>query len=109
VNRTIFLKSVAVQLLAVAAVSIVLAILLPKSFFESWGWLSGPSAWLLCAAFTASVLKLDPLKTVFGAALAGLPSIVFVVLGLHWLGALFAAVLFGLWCARTGRTAVASA
>jgi hypothetical protein len=107
VSRSIFIKSVVIQLLAVAAVSIVLAALLPKSFFESWGWLSGPSAWLLCAAFTASVLKLDPAKTVFGAALAGLPSIMFVVVGLHWLGALFAALLFGLWCARTGRPAVA--
>ncbi len=106
-DRNIFIKSVIVQLLAVAAVSLVLAAVLPKSFFESWGWLSGPSAWLLCAAFTASVLKLDPAKTVFGAALAGLPSIVFVVVGLHWLGALFAAALFGLWCARTGRAAFA--
>ena len=108
-DRTIFIKSVIVQLLAVAAISLVLAALLPKSFFESWGWISGPSAWLLCAAFTASVLKLDPARTVFGAVLAGLPSIVFVLVGVHWLGALFAAMLFGLWCARTGRTTVAGA
>jgi hypothetical protein len=99
-------KSALLQLLAVAAVSVVLALLLPKSFFESWGWLSGPSAWLLCAAFTAAVLKLELPKTVLGAALAGLPSIVFVVIGLHWLGALFAAALFATWCSRgvsTGR------
>lgn len=99
-NRPVFLKSVLIQLLAVAAVSLVLAVLLPKSFFESWGWLSGPTAWLLCAAFTAAVLNLDTPRTVFGAALAGLPSIAFVVIGLHWLGAIFAALLFGLWCAR---------
>ena len=108
-NPAIFFKSVVVQLLAVAVVSIVLAVLLPGSFFESWGWLSGPAAWLLCAAFTASVLRLDPARTVFGAALAGLPSILFVVLGVHWLGAVFAAVLFGAWCARTGRGSVAEA
>ena len=99
-NRPVFLKSVLIQLLAVAAVSLVLAVLLPKSFFESWGWLSGPTAWLLCAAFTAAVLNLDTPRTVFGATLAGLPSIAFVVIGLHWLGAIFAALLFGLWCAR---------
>jgi hypothetical protein len=96
----IFWKSALVQLLAVAAVSVVLGLLLPKSFFESWGWLSGPTAWLLCAAFTATVLKLELPKTVLGAALAGLPSIIFVVIGLHWLGALFAAFLFAAWCAR---------
>lgn len=102
-NRSVFIKSLLLQLLAVATVSIVLAVLLPRSFFESWGWLSGPAAWLLCAAFTASLLKLDIPRTILGAALAGLPSIVFVVLGVHWLGALFAALLFGAWCARTAR------
>lgn len=105
-NWQIFWKSAVVQLLAVAAVSIVLALLLPKSFFESWGWLSGPTAWLLCAAFTATILRLNPAGTVLGAALAGLPSIVFVLIGVHWLGALFAAFLFASWCGRgvaTGR------
>jgi len=99
-NWQIFWKSALIQLLAVAAVSIVLALLLPKSFFESWGWLSGPTAWLICAAFTASVLKLDLARTVLGAALAGLPSIVFVLVGVHWLGALFATLLFATWCGR---------
>jgi len=98
-NRTILWKSALVQLLAVAAVSTVLGLLLPTSFFESWGWLSGPTAWLACSAFTARVLRLELLRTVFGAALAGLPSVIFVVIGLHWLGALFAAALFALWCA----------
>ena len=98
-NRTILWKSALVQLLSVAVVSILLAILLPHSFFESWGWLSGPTAWLLCAAFTARVLKLDVPRTVLGAALAGLPSILFVLIGVHWLGALAAAALFALWCA----------
>lgn len=98
-NRTILWKSALVQLLSVAVVSILLALLLPHSFFESWGWLSGPTAWLFCAAFTATVLKLDLLRAVFGAALAGLPSILFVVIGIHWLGALAAAALFAVWCA----------
>jgi len=98
-NRAILWKSALVQLLAVAAVSTVLGLLLPTSFFESWGWVSGPVAWIACAAFTATVLKLDLPRTMFGAALAGLPSIIFVVIGVHWLGALFAAVLFAIWCA----------
>lgn len=106
-NRTILWKSALVQLLAVAAVSTVLGLLLPTSFFESWGWLSGPTAWLACATFTARVLRLELLRTVFGAALAGLPSVIFVVIGLHWLGALFAAALFALWCAtRVGERPV---
>jgi hypothetical protein len=103
-NWQVFWKSALVQLLAVATVSVALALLLPKSFFESWGWLSGPTAWLLCAAFTATVLKLDLPKTVLGAALAGLPSVVFVLVGVHWLGALFAAFLFAALCGRGSAT-----
>jgi hypothetical protein len=103
-NRTILFKSALVQLLSVAAVSILLALLLPHSFFETWGWVSGPLAWLACAAFTATVLKLDLPRTVLGAALAGLPSVIFVVIGVHWLGAVFAALLFATWCARGSAT-----
>lgn len=93
-------RAALVQLAAVALLSLALALALPKSFFESWGWLSGPTAWLLCAALTARLLSLPPGLTVLGAVLAGLPSVVFVVLGLHWAGALFAVALFALWCAR---------
>ncbi|MBK5111678.1 MAG: hypothetical protein JJE10_10050 [Thermoleophilia bacterium] len=99
-NRAIFLKSTLIQLASVAVLSIALAILLPKSFFESWGWFSGPAAWLVCAAFTATVLDLPRARTILGAVLAGLPSLIAVVIGLHWLGALIAVLLFGLWCGR---------
>lgn len=94
------LLAVITQILLVAGTALVLAQLLPKSFFESWGWLSGPTAWLGCAAITAGVLKLDMPRAVLGAALVGIPSIVFVIIGLHWLGALVAAILFGIWCGR---------
>lgn len=103
-NRPILLKSTLIQLASVAVLSIILAITLPKSFFESWGWFSGPAAWLLCAAFTATVLDLPRLRTVAGAVLAGLPSLIAVVVDLHWLGALIAVFLFGLWCGYTAAT-----
>lgn len=93
-------RAALVQLAAVALLSLALALALPNGFFEDWGWLSGPTAWILCAALTARLLHLPPAPTLLGAALAGLPSIAFVVLGLHWADALFAVVLFSLWCAR---------
>jgi hypothetical protein len=97
-NGRIFVKSSLIQLAAVAVLSIALAIALPESFFESWGWISGPLAWLLCAAVTARVLDLPLPRTLLGAILAGLPSLVAVVIGLHWLGALVAVLLFATWC-----------
>lgn len=97
-DRSITWRSAAIQATAVAAISIVLALALPRSFFEDWGWLSGPGAWALCALFTARVLGLPTVRTLAGAALAGVPSLLAVVAGLHWLGALLAIALFAAWC-----------
>ncbi len=96
-------RAALVQLAAVAVLSIALAIALPHSFFEDWGWISGPLAWLLCAAFTARVLRLPLNPTLLGAVLAGLPSLLFVLLDAHWAGAIVAVGLFALWCARLPR------
>src|SRR3954471_23544553 len=85
---------------AVAVLSIALALALPHSFFENWGWLVGPGAWLLCAALVARWLALPLGSAVAGAVLAGLPSVLGVVLGVHWLGASIAIVLWALWCGR---------
>ena len=91
------------QALAVAVLSIALAVALPHSFFEDWGWLAGPAAWIACALVTARVVRLPIAGTLVGAALAGLPSILAVVVGVHWLGAVLAIALFALWCARLAR------
>jgi hypothetical protein len=93
-------RAAAVQAVAVAVLSIALAIALPHSFFEDWGWVAGPAAWGLCAALTARVLGLPVAAALVGAALAGLVSLAAVLVGLHWLGAAAAVGLFALWCAR---------
>ncbi|HET6831206.1 MAG TPA: hypothetical protein VFH44_07635 [Solirubrobacterales bacterium] len=99
-DRSLALRAALVQLVAVAGFSAALAIALPRSFFEDWGWLSGPGSWLLCALITAAALRLPVAATLLGAILAGLPSLLAVIFDLHWLGALFAIVLFALWCGR---------
>ena len=98
-NGEILWKSALVQLVLVAVLSIILALLLPHSFFEDWGWVSGPLAWVLCAAATARILSLPPGRTILGAILAGIPSLIAVVIGIHWLGVIFAVTLFAVWCA----------
>ncbi|MDP9346825.1 MAG: hypothetical protein M3P44_14145 [Actinomycetota bacterium] len=101
--RSILLRAALVQAAAVAALSVILALALPHSFFEDWGWLAGPGAWMLCALLTARVLRLPPAPALLGAALAGVPSVLAVVVGAHWLGAVVAVGLFALWCARLAR------
>lgn len=88
------------QLAAVAVLSVILALALPHSFFVDWGWIAGPFAWMLCAAFTARLLRLPLVPTLIGAVLAGLPSLLAVLLDAHWAGAALAVGLFALWCAR---------
>ncbi|HSS59024.1 MAG TPA: hypothetical protein VLK59_13510 [Solirubrobacteraceae bacterium] len=102
-DRSVLWRAALVQALAVAVLSIALAVALPHSFFEDWGWLAGPGAWIVCALVTARVVRLPIPGTLVGAALAGLPSILAVVVGVHWLGAVVAIVLFALWCARLAR------
>lgn len=93
-------RAALLQLAAVAALSVALATALPHDFFVDWGWIAGPAAWMLCAAVTARVLALPLVPTLTGAVLAGLPSLIAVVLNLHWAGAALAVGLFAVWCAR---------
>ena len=99
-DRSVLWRAAAVQAVSVAVLSVALALALPHSFFEDWGWVTGPVSWLLCAAFTARVLDLPTGPTLLGAVLAGLPSLLAVAIGLHWLGALVAVGLFAFWCSR---------
>jgi hypothetical protein len=103
VDTGILWRAALLQLIAVAILSAALGVALPKSFFVDWGWLAGPGSWMLCAAFTATVLKLPLVPALIGAVLAGLPSLLFVLLALHWLGAVVAVVLFAVWCGRLER------
>jgi hypothetical protein len=97
-----------VQAVAVATLSLALALVLSDGFFEDWGWLAGPAAWLLCAWLTARVVGL-PVGPVLGRAVAaGLVSFLFVLLGLHWLGAAVAVGVFAALCAQLPRPAASS-
>ncbi len=97
-DRSLALRAAGVQLLAVAVLALALGLSLPHSFFVDWGWIAGPAAWMLAATITALVLRLDLRPTLIGAALAGIPSALATLTGLHWLGALVAIGVFGAWC-----------
>jgi hypothetical protein len=99
-DRSLLWRAAVVQAAGVALLSIALALALPHSFFDDWGWLVGPAAWAVCAIVTARVLTLPIGSALLGAALAGLVSLAAVLIGLHWLGAIVAIGLFALWCAR---------
>ena len=111
VDRQLALRAGLVQAFGVVLLGLATGLTLSHEFFEDWGWLVGPIAWMLAAANTTAALKLPVARTLLGAALAGIPSGLATVAGQHWLGALLAIVLFALWCGKspahdlTGRTA----
>jgi hypothetical protein len=102
-DRSILWRAAAAQVVAVAALSLFLAVLLPHSFFDDWGWITGPVAWLVCAALTAWALHLNVPAVLLGAVLAGIPSAIAVVAGVHWLGVAIAVAAFAAWCAWLAR------
>ena len=87
-----------IQFLAVLLLAGALGAALPHGFFEDWGWIAGPLSWMLCAAVTGWFLRLPLWPTLIGAALAGIPSLLAVLVGLHWVGVLLALGLFAAWC-----------
>jgi hypothetical protein len=104
-DRSIAWRAALLQTLLVAGLALVLAAALPHSFFEDWGWLAGPGTWALCALVVALVLRLPVVPVLAGAAAAGIPSLITVLLGAHWLGAPLAVALFAAWCGRVGAQA----
>ena len=102
-NVGIFWRAAALQLVAVGVLSALLGVALGHAFFEDWGWLVGPAAWIACAWLTARVLRLPVPPALLGAVLAGIPSALAVLVDLHWEGAALAVLLFAVWCARLPR------
>jgi hypothetical protein len=100
VRFEVFWRVAVVQLVVVALLSVVLGVVFSHGFFVDWGWLAGPAAWLLCAWATARVVGLEVGPTLIRAVMAGVVSLIAVVVGLHWLGALVAVGLFAALCAR---------
>jgi hypothetical protein len=105
VRFEVFWRVAVVQLVAVALLSLLLALIFSHGFFESWGWLVGPLAWLGCAWLTARIVGLEPEATLVRAMLAGVVSLLAVLIGQHWLGALVAVGLFAYLCAINLRLA----
>lgn len=102
-DSAILWRVAVVQVVAVAVLSVLLALVFSHGFFEAWGWLAGPLAWMLCAWLTARVVGLPEAPVLLRAALAGIPSLLFVLIGAHWLGAAVAVALFAALCARLPR------
>jgi hypothetical protein len=99
-DSALFFRAALVQALLVAALfAALVALPLDDDFFEDYGWLTGPIAWLACAAVAARILRL-PRELALLAAVAGGVAGALVGLTLsHTAGLIVAVAVFAASCA----------
>jgi hypothetical protein len=98
VNVRLFWKSLVVQAIAVAIPFAILALTLDESFFEDWGWLTGPVVWLACSAATARVLSLPVGYALFSAVAGGVAGAIVLLVASHLPGMAAALLVFAASC-----------
>jgi hypothetical protein len=77
----------------------VLALTLPRSFFEEWGAVTGPAGWIAASLVTGGVLRL-PLRTVaLASAVSGVVAALVGFFASHALSLPLAVALFAAVCA----------
>jgi hypothetical protein len=64
-------RAAGIQLLLVGALFAVLALTVPRAFFEDNGAIVGPLAWIGCSITTGLILKLSLVRTAVAALLSG--------------------------------------
>lgn len=91
-------RAAVLQGVLILVLALILIVALPGEFFETWGWFTGPVAWLAAAAVVTGRLTLPWFPALMGAAFAGVPMLIALAFGLHWIGVLLGIAVFGAWC-----------
>jgi hypothetical protein len=98
VNRRLFWRALAVQAAAVIVLFAALALLVPEDFFDDWGFLAGPVAWIACSLVTARVLALPVGFTLFAALAGGVAATIVLLVVNHWAGLIAGILVFAASC-----------
>ena len=94
----LFWKALVVQAAVLAVPFVVLGLTLEASFFEDWGWLTGPLVWLLASILTARVLSLPLGYTLFCAAAGGVAGAIVFLAASHAAGMVAGLLVFAASC-----------
>jgi hypothetical protein len=99
VNARLFWKALGVQAAAVAVLfAILVALPLGDGFFDDWGFLVGPIAWLACALATARILSMPLGFVLFSAVAGGVAGAIVLLVATHWAGMVAALLVFAASC-----------
>jgi hypothetical protein len=98
VSARLFWKSLVVQAIVLAGPFVLLALALDESFFEGWGWLTGPLVWLVASVATARVLSLPLGYVLFSAIAGGVAGAIAFLVASHWAGMAAGLLVFAASC-----------
>ena len=99
-NSTLFWKSLAVQAVAVLVLSgVLVALPLGDDFFEDYGFVAGPLAWITCTLVTARVVQIPLAFALFAAVAGGVAGTIVLLVASHWAGMVAGLLVFGASCA----------
>ena len=94
-DSRLFWKSLLVQAAFVGVLfAILVALPLGDDFFEDYGRITGPVAWLGCSVLTARVLVIPVGYVVFSAIAAGVCGAIVMLVATHWAGVVVALLVF---------------
>ncbi len=95
-----FWRVAIVQALLVAALfAVLVALPLSEDFFEDWGIVVGPLAWIVCALVTGRILGLPLALTAFSAAAGGVAGTLVALAASHYVSLPIAVAVFAASCA----------
>lgn len=99
VKVKLFWQSFAVQALGVAVLfGILVALPLDKDFFEDWGYVTGPLAWMLVTVLSARVLPIPAGIVLFNALAGGVAGFLVGLVAGHAPGLVISLLVFAASC-----------
>ena len=99
-DKRLFWRAALTQAAAVAVLAgVLIALPLGDDFFDDYGVVAGPVAWILAAVATALVLRLPWSLALFAAVAGGVAGFLVDAAGAqHWVGVIVAIAVFGACC-----------
>lgn len=99
-SKGLFLKALGVQTLLIAVVfATLVALPLREGFFEDYGLITGPVAWIGCSLITAQLLRMPTGYVLFAALAGGVAGVIVSLVTSHTPGLIVSLLVFGASCA----------
>jgi len=98
-DKGLFLRALIAQALAVGIVfGVLVALPLGDDFFEDYGWVTGPVAWIACSLVTARVLSIPAGLVLFAALAGGVAGALVALVTSHTIGLMISLLVFAASC-----------